>query len=215
MAGMKVNIDVDTSDVQDKIDKMYAQMTTRRFNSAMYGVFNRSARHIASVVSKQVPHEYHVSSSQVKASIGKPILTIAGSSVSCSIPLEDPRRIIGRDYKASGGAKGFPFKRGKKGKNVRRKKYSITAQIVKGSKSALPAKMPKNPYGGNPPFRNLAKSNTVYTRETEKAYPIFPVAGIGIPQMPMNLSAPPIQEEIARHLQQRIEARFQAFIKGY
>ena len=216
-AGMKVGIDVDSREVQELLERLKSAMTPAQFNRAMYGVMDRTAKHVKVIVGKDVPKKYRVKATDARNVVRAPKITTSGTGVGAVIPLEGKRLILGRGYKAFGGAQGWPVSRAKRGRSKKRKgTKKITAHIVKSGTSVLPKNLPPN-YGGNPPFINIGAKKIgglVMTRETEKQRPIRVVAGVSIPQMPMNLAEPEVQKDIADYLQVRIEQRLRALIEN-
>ena len=216
--GMKIEINVDSEEVQKMVNKMRDAMEPLQFSRAMYGVMQRTSRHVAAILGKEVPKEYKVTSAEVKKAVGAPTYSIGMmGGVGCTIPLREVRRMIGPSGKgsftASGGRKGWNTMTKKKKKG---KKYKIKASILQAAQSTLPDNMPDAYYGGYPPFRNLAAKDEmkkiVYTRVSKSRLPIKKVIGISIPQMPMNRSEEDVQKDIATYLQERIEARLKALI---
>ena len=218
-AGMKIGIDVDSKEVQEVVNRMREVMEPLQFSRAMYGVMQRTSRHVAKVLGDDVPKKYKVKSAEVKKSVGPPKLSMGvAGGVGCVIPLRDIRRKVGPagkgSFTASGGRKGWNTVTRKRKKA--KKPYKITANILAQAASTLPANMPKAYYGGYPPFRNLSAGGEmkkiVYTRVSKKRLPIKKVIAMSIPQMPMNRSEAEVQKDIADYLQQRVEARLRALI---
>ena len=217
--GMKIEIEVDSEEVQKMVNKMRDAMEPQQFTCAMYGVIQRTSRHVAAILGKEVPKEYKVTSAEVKKAVGAPKLSMGvAGGVGCVIPLKDIRRKVGPagkgSFTASGGRKGWNTVTRKRKKA--KKPYKITANILQQAASTLPANMPEAYYGGYPPFRNLTAKDEmkkiVYTRVSKARLPIKKVIAMSIPQMPMNRSEEDVQKDIAKYLQERIEARLKALI---
>lgn len=218
--GMNIELDIDSEEVRKVLNKMRNAMEPLQFSRAMYGVMQRTSRHVAAILGKEVPKEYKVTSAEVKKSVGAPIYSIGMmGGVGCTIPLKDIRRKIGPagkgSFTASGGRKGWNTVTRKRKKA--KKPYKITANILQKAASTLPANMPQAYYGGYPPFRNLSAreemKKIVYTRVSKKRLPIKKVIGMSIPQMPMNRSEEDVQKDIADYLQVRIEQRLRRLIE--
>lgn len=202
MAGPAFVIDVDASELDDKINMLKATMKPEQFNRAMYGIFQRTGRHVSRILRQDLPQEYEVKPSLITKAVKRPKLTMGGLGVGCSIPISDVRGSIGDRYRASGGAHGW---------NSLRRKYRVKARIVKDGQSTLPERMT----GSYPPFRNLGSKlgGVTYTRKTKKRGPILKVMGIAIPQMPMNRSEEDVQRDILLYMQQQIDQRLMALIR--
>ena len=84
--------------------------------------------------------------------------------------------------------------------------------MVKGQRRTMPSQMSHQ--GGNPPFRNLGSSlgGLTFTRTTDDRLPIARVAGIGVPQMPLNRSEDDVQTDIMDMLMKRLEHEHERLI---
>ena len=207
MANLGVTLDVDVSQLNEQITRLKQVMKPEQFQRALYGIFQRTGRHVSNVMRKDLPAEYYVTSKEVSNAVKNPELTMGGGMVGCSIPIVGPRKNIGPGgYSATGYRKGW--------RSLTSGKYKVKAKIVKSGVSTLPFDM--SSYGGFPPFRNIpSKLNKLtFTRETKKRGPIQKVSGIAIPQMPMNRSKDQVQEDIMNFMKDRIEHRFQALIRN-
>lgn len=198
---LNVTLEVDASDLQSRIDKLKRNMSQAQFDQAMYGIFQRTSRHVSKILKEDLPRQYYISTGL----IGKAVKAPQVSAVSCIIPVRDKRGNIGSQYSAKGGAHGW---------NSLKRKYRVKASIVKAGQSTLPPKM--SSYGGQPPFRNLGSSlnNLTYTRAGKARGPIMKVSGIAIPQMPMNRSKADVQMDIKNYLAKTIESRIMAMMAG-
>ena len=130
-----------------------------------------------------------------------------GNNVSCVIPIVKERGKIGGSgmYGARGGARGWNIKG----------KYTVKASILKGGRSALPGNLPN--MGGQPPFRNISapKLNGItFTRKGKGKFPIAPVEGIAIPQMPLNRSKDAIEKDVKELLEKRMEHVLEQVLLG-
>lgn len=203
--GGRIQIDVDMSQLENDINYLKTHMTPQRFAAAMYGVFRATGRHAATIMKKDLPHMYHVTASEVGAAVKQPNMNISGTNVSCSIPIRGVRKTIGKGFAASGSARGW--------QSVR-KKYRVTAKIVKGQVSKLPTNMPK--YGGMPPFRNIPSKLGIaaFTRGGRNRFPIKAVVGIAVPQMPMNRSADEVENDLLDYAEERLRHRIEALLSG-
>lgn len=206
MAGL--SLEIDASDLQKEIDRLRSVLTPQRFDQVMYGIFRRTGSHVKMILRKDLPVQYHVKAGNVSSAVQAPRVTGGGGGgTGCVIPIVDRRGTVGGRYKASGGAHGW---------NSLRRKYKVTARVVKAGTSTLPANMPGS-YGGNPPFRNLGSrlGGLAFTRKTKARFPIMSVESIAIPQMPLNRSEADVQNDIKKYMEQRMEHEIQRVIAGH
>lgn len=205
MAGA-IYLEIDASELSEELKRLEDVMEPRQFQQAMYGIFRRTGGHVRKILGDDIPKQYHVKKSVVRAAVGASRTTSApGIGVGCVIPVKDRRGTIGGRYTAFGGARGW---------ESLRKKYRMSSRIVRSGKSTLPQKMP-GVYGGHPPFRNTSSAKLgrlTWTRKTKERFPIMPVVGLSVAQMPLNRSEADVQEDIKTYLQSQIEHRIQALI---
>ena len=194
-----VYLEIDASELTERMERLRALLTPDQFQRIMYRVYSRAAGTIRRAVREDLPHQYHITPGEVGSTIGAPKIT----GWSCSIPVRGPKRKIGTQFSASGGAHGW---------NSLRRKYSVKAKIVKAGASVLPQNMAS--YGGQPPFRNLGSKlgGQTYTRAGKARGPILPVSGIAIPQMPMNRSRAEVQKDVLDTMKKRLEHEIQRAI---
>lgn len=200
-------IQVDASQLQYDLNRLQSALTPEQMNRAMYRVFQRTGGHVRKILRSDLPHQYEIKAGEVGATVQGAHTSLSGGlgGASCVIPVVGPRRRIGADFKASGGAHGWAS---------RRRKYRVKSKIVKGQQSVLPAQA--GSYGGMPPFRNLGSRlmPQTFTRAGKKRLPIMKVMGIAIPQMPLNRSEPEVQGDIKTYLYARMEHEIQNVIAG-
>lgn len=205
MAG-GIYLNVDASDLMDKVDMLKIAMTPKQFDNAMCGIFRRTGGHVKKILREDLPKKYEIKPKEVGEAVKSPRVTTGGLGVGCSIPIAAPRRSIGPGgFSASGGAHGW---------NSMRRKYRVKARIVKSGQSTLPAQA--GSYGGMPPFRNLSAKklhNLTFTRSAKGRLPIEKMVGIAIPQMPMNRSKADVQDDIKDYLEKQMEQRFNALLR--
>lgn len=205
MAGAGYTIEIDASDLQEKIQKLQANMKPEQFTNAMHGIFNRTGSHVKTILRKDIPIYYHAKAGDISAAVKRAQVTGGGLSVGCTIPIKDHRGSVGGRYRAAGGAHGW---------QSLHRKYRVKAHVVKAGASTLPQSMPGS-YGGNPPFRNFSapKLNGVaYTRKTKERLPIMKVESMAIPQMPQHRAEPDVQRDIKTYLEKQMDQRFRALI---
>lgn len=203
---IEMQVEIDDAELQRDLLALKAACTPEVFNRAMYRVMVRTSSTIKRIVKTDVPHEYEVRPGQVAATIGKPRMTSSGTGVGCIIPVVGPRRYIGPEFKAKHGAHGWKVLR-------RKKRYKVTARIVKGQESELPTKL--DDFNGMAPFRNLGSKimPNAWHRLSKKRGPIMSMVGIAIPQMPLNRSRDEIEGEIMTTMKTRTAHELQRVLK--
>lgn len=198
---------VDISDAMETIRALRSVHTQEQIEKLMYRTFKRTGGTVRKVLRTELPKDYEVKPSWVGKQVGNPKTMFGGlGNVSCSIPIKGTRGTIGGRFKASGGAHGW---------KSMQKRYKINAKIVKANTSTLPSAMTHQ--GGNPPFRNLKSKlgNTAFTRKTTARLPIVRVAGIGVPQMPLNRSRDDVEANIMSTLMKRLEHEHKVLINKW
>lgn len=211
MANPGVYLDVDISDAMETINALRAIHTPENFERLMYSAIRRTGRHVKTILKKDLPKEYNAKPSWIGSQVGAPKIELGGgvAGVSCSIPIKGTRGTIGGTFNASGGAHGW---------NATRRRYKVSAQMVKSKRSILPSEMKHQ--GGYPPFRNLGSKlgKLTFTRTGEKTSKgkdaIAKVVGISVPQMPLNRSEDDVQTDIMDMLMKRLEQEHARIIKG-
>lgn len=203
----KTILDIDISDAQKKIDALSRALTPQQAKLLNYRVVSRTGQKVKSIVSTDVPNRYYIKRSVVAKDIRRPRMgNSSGASVSCSIPIEGTRHIIGGNtFPAVGGAAGWISKG---------RRYKIYARILANEVSELPENMKHQ--GGNPPFRNLGArklNDATYNRAAgagfpPKNLPLVRVVGIAVPQMPLNRAEGDVQEDILDFMIKRIDQEF-------
>ena len=205
MANPIVEITIDASDVKAEIDFLQRVMKPETFNQAMFGIYQRTARHVSRILKDDLPPKYHVKKGEIGDVVKSPMMSVGGAGAGCIIPLRGKQKNIGTGFSATGYRRGWNSLKGK---------YKVRAKIIKSGISDLPDSM-KN-QGGMPPFRNMpSKLGAVtFTRKGKARLPIARVSGLAIPQMPMNLARPEVERDLDKYLAERIEARFNALLSG-
>lgn len=210
---MRASIQIDTSDAVRKMRMLSAALSPNQMKQLERRVMLRSGRKVKTIVKKEVPKEYHITPGIVGKDI-KPMQmgSVGTGDVSCTIPIEGKRHII--------GGKTFPARGGRHGwKGVfAGKRYKITAQIVRGQSSTLPTAIGNQ--DDHAPFRNYDAArlnNATFVRRPSAGMPpnntpISRVVGVAVPQMPMNRAEHAVQEEIGDFMQKRVEAEFNFII---
>lgn len=193
-------MEIDISDAAEIIGELRAIHTEENFKKIMYRAFRRTGSKVKTIIKKEVPKDYAVSSAWVGKHIGAPRVQYGGGGigVQCTIPIQGKRGSIGGQFGASGGAHGW---------NSKNRKYRVKARILREKQSTLPGHLKHQNNGV--PFRNLSAKaklhGVAFARVGKDRLPIVSVSGLGVPQMPMNRSKDDVQKEIVAHLIERIE----------
>lgn len=197
-----INIQVDSAEFKDLLTRLQAQMKPEQFERAMYGIFQRTSRHVSTILRKDLPQKYEVKAGDISAAVKSPKLSMGFGGVGCTIPIRAVRGKIGSQYSAAGGAHGW---------NSLKRKYRVKARVIKGAQSTLPEKW----HAGYPPFRNLGSKlgGLTFARSSKSRGPILKLTGIAIPQMPMNRSEADVQKDIREYLEKQMEQRFNALLR--
>lgn len=210
----KAYIDIDVSDAKAKMDSLRSALTPEQMKKLEYRVIRSTGKKVKGIVSSDVPRRYHIRKGVVARDIRRPRMgNSSASTISCSIPIEGMRHIIGGNT--------FPARGGRHGWNgiSAGKRYKIATQIVKGQQTILPEVMSHQ--GGTPPFRNLGAkklNNATFNRAGGAGFPpnnlpIVRVTGLAVPQMPMNRAKDDVQEDISSYMLKRIDHEFAFIIK--
>lgn len=200
-----INIEVNTQETQMTLTQLKAVVTPQRFQQIMWGIYRRTGGHVRKILKTDIPKKYHAKAGDISKAVGNAKTTVSTLGTGCTIPIRGKRGKIGGTYTASGSARGW---------QSRYKNYRVGAKIVKSGKSTLPVRMTS--LGSNQkPFRNSTakKLNGVaFVREGKERTPIRPIAGIAIPQMPMNRSEDDVQRDIADYMLDRISQAYKLAI---
>lgn len=199
---MAVNLHVDISDALNAIEYAKSVLSKDAANEVLRRTMNDAGRKVKSIAGKEIPQDYHVTSSWVTKQVGWP-QPLGGAQIGVRIPIKGPRAVIGGgQFSASGGAHGW--------NSVRRGRYKIKAKIVKSETSVLPARMDHQSSVGNAPFRNLGSKlgKVTFVRQGKKRFPIVRVTGLSVAQMPMNRSRDDMEHEIQRVVEDRLVHHF-------
>ena len=208
---------VDVSAIDDVTAKMRAQLTPAQFDKLMRRTLKEVGAKAKTKAKKEVAAKYYGGTAFINSAIGSPKIEGGGASLTCRIVNKGPKGTIGGTFTASGGWYGW-----------NPPGYSISANIVKGQVSVLPANMAS--YGGQPPFRNLGGkgfigkntkrknvklnkmqtgATNVYTRSGPAFHAKFrSVSALAVPQMIVNRAAPGIEKDIDTYAAARVVHNF-------
>lgn len=200
------DIKIDVSHLTGLMDDIRNRLTAERYIAVMRSEFRRIPGKVKKILGEDIPQDYAVNTKLVKGAVKHDKTSVGAGGVNCTIPIVGKRLSVGGTFRASGGVRGW---------ESLKKKYRVKATIKRTGKSQLPEEMKHQ--GGNPPFRNLsAKSlnKAAFTRTSKKRFPIQPVVGVSVPQMPLNKSRERIGEDIGKLLEERMEHVHQQIIGG-
>lgn len=231
MAAKNPYLNIDMSDVYEKLNEMKQVVGEKNAAKILYWTVKDTARHIRKTLSPILRKEYQSRAMTIRGSIGQPEIN---GAMSCVIPIENARNIIGgKDFPLDGSTtrvvKGNKTRREKAIKAGKKPKpgkaYKIKAKILKKGVSTLPHIMPgagRSSYGDQPPFLMPVKSKEgatgkyiVMTRKGKEKLPIIRVVGIGVPQMPLNRSREEVKDDIAEFAMKRLVHNYEAVLKKY
>lgn len=196
----RVILNIDSSDLNEKINIMRDALSEEGFNRLMVRTFNEVGKKSRYLIYQGVKPDYVVKRGWVYKSIDSAKISV-GDGVNCIIPLNGNRGIIGTDFSAAGGASG---------RKVRR--YRVKSNIVTAGTSTMPKKMSHQ--GDQPPFRNLAYSKVTFTRKGKARLPIARVAGLALPQMPLNRAENETANQLLEYAMKRLDHNFGYMFKG-
>ncbi len=66
MANPSIYLEIDASELNDKISALKAVVKPERFNQIMYSIFQRTGGHVKMILRQDLPHEYHVKAGQIQ-----------------------------------------------------------------------------------------------------------------------------------------------------
>ena len=189
---------VDVSDVLAKFNEIKLTIVNRDMqNKIMHDTLVDTAKYVKTILAKTIPQQYAVKQAFVRAGVKKYIDQSSGN-INIAVPLSGHRGVIGGTFQ----------KRGKVGR-PKKGQRKISAKILKGKWSKLPDKMDHQ--GGNPPF--VAGNGVVFTRKYKtSSHPIVRVAGLGLPQMPLNQSKDEVEDAIVRKMSERLDHHFHRYL---
>ena len=102
------DLTIDYSNAQALINQMKSIMKPKQFENAMYGVLRRTAAHVKTILSNDLPKEYVVERKDVKSATQSPQFLNSGAGLGCTIPVTGKRRTVGGNHiKAKGSLYGW------------------------------------------------------------------------------------------------------------
>ena len=198
MAWGQKTLYIDVSDLQKKVDGMKLTLSEEAAKRMLRDTISNTARRVKSIVGKEVPKKYEAKRNWVTSQVGK-AQNGGNGDLSAIIPIDGVRGVAGARFPAKGGIRG--------------RKDRAQVKLLKGKYSQLPERMAHQ--GNQPPFRNPKSSklgNVVFTRKTRKPYPIARVAGLAVPQMPMNKSKEDVTKDIYDYMEKELDRNFKRML---
>ena len=198
---------VDVSEAVATMNKLASIMSPATANELFRRTLTDAGKRVKHIAKEDIPDEYQMSSGWIDGAVGFPRLV---GSNQARVPIKTDRGILGERFAASGGAytaKGTTVHMAD-GTTRQRKQHirtrAIKAHIVKSGVSVLPDRMPSW-QGGQPPFM---LHGMPYTRWGTSRFPIHRIAGLGVPQPPINRSHAEMEKDIQDYMMKRLMHHF-------
>lgn len=214
----KREIYMDISELTNLTQYMKEKLGNDNFKKLMRTSLREAGRRCKKPIRQGIQQEYHAPTPWVNQAIGAPIIGDGEGGVYFKIPLKGERGDDGGTFHAGGSHYGW-----------NPPPYRVTVNILKGKVGQLPMSMTS--YGGQPPFRNTGERTTnarnpnkklkkpvvtkkgklnglVFTRAGKSRLPITKVAGIAVPQMPLNQARPYVEDRILKITEERVVHNF-------
>lgn len=195
MARVGVDIRIDATQALQTLSEAQKMLSPEKCKEYMRLTLTDTGRAAKSIIGDTVVEDYVVTKSWAADKVGFPQVS-GGGGLTVIVPVRGSRGMIGPVYPIVGASGG-------------KKKRRIRAKIVRDGVSTLPDKMDHQ--GGNPPF--VAKGR-VFTRRTNKRYPIVRVVGLGVPQMPINRSQAKIEKKLLAEMEKSATRHFGRLFGG-
>ena len=193
MIGISVEVD------KSQLDALTRQMQKSKIEDAITRGAHKTGDATRRIVVESIDKKYRGGMAFFDSAVQDPVK----SPMQCVIPIKGSKGGIGKVFPA-GGSTGNPKARGKLQKYQLKKGLKLSAAIVKGQKSILPARMTRQ--GGNAPFM---LGGEVVTRRTQKRTPLVHVVGLAVPQMAANRARDRIEKELGKELEKNVIAELE------
>lgn len=193
MIGISVEVD------RSQLDALTRQMQKSKIEDAITRGVHKTGDATRRIVVESIDKKYRGGMAFFDSAVQDPVK----SPMQCVIPIKGSKGGIGKVFPA-GGSTGNPKARGKLQKYQLKKGLKLSAAIVKGQKSILPARMTRQ--GGNAPFM---LGGEVVTRRTQKRTPLVHVVGLAVPQMAANRARDRIEKELGKELEKNVIAELE------
>lgn len=193
MIGISVEVD------RSQLDALTRQMQKSKIEDAITRGVHKTGDATRRIVVESIDKKYRGGMPFFDSAVQDPVK----SPMQCVIPIKGSKGGIGKVFPA-GGSTGNPKARGKLQKYQLKKGLKLSAAIVKGQKSILPARMTRQ--GGNAPFM---LGGEVVTRRTPKRTPLVHVVGLAVPQMAATRARDRIEKELGKELEKNVIAELE------
>lgn len=220
---------IDASELDGLLKEMASKLTPGQFDFLMRRSLNEVGKRSKKIIREGIQAEYYASTSWVNQSIRNAQIEGGGGSILCRIPVISEKGRIGGEFTAGGGAYGW---------ESIHNPYRVTALIVKDGVSTLPPEMTHQggqpPYRNlgsktftrtvtqkdgtkkttkvkrRPPKQEpgKGKGGGFWTRSGKGRFPVEPMSGIAVPQMPLNRSRGIVEPKIVSLLESRVVHNF-------
>ena len=192
---INISVQVDRS----QLDDFTRRLSRQNMEAAITRGIHKTGDETRRIVVESIDQKYRGGMAFFDSAVQDP----QKAPMQCVIPIKGSKGGIGKVFPA-GGSTGNPKARGKLQKYQLKKGLKLSAAIVKGQKSILPARMTRQ--GGNAPFM---LGGEVVTRRTQKRTPLVHVVGLAVPQMAANRARDRIEKELGKELEKNVVAELE------
>ncbi len=195
---INISVQVDRS----QLDDFTRRLSRQNMEAAITRGIHKTGDETRRIVVESIDKKYHGGMAFFDSAVQDP----QKAPMQCVIPIRGSKGGIGSVFGAGGGGSG----KGKGGGKLRAYKLKkgaagrISAKIVKGQTSILPARMSHQ--GGNAPFM---LGGEVMTRRTVKRAPVVHVVGLAVPQMAATRARGRIERELSKELEKNVVAELE------
>lgn len=224
---------VDISEVKKLTNSMKRKLTPAEFDKLMFRTMNEVGRRAKAPIKRAVIKKYEVSANWAAAGIKVPRVHGGGGNVYCDIPLKGPKGHIGGTFAAQGGHYGWHPPKYRISAHIIKGKTSVLPTAIAGQGGQPPF---RNMGGGGKAFIGkslkvkrkrlqemqfvkMGGGNTTLVMTRKHAskpnphdpgrFPIKSVAGLALPQMPLNLARPETEDKITELAMKRTIHNFE------
>ena len=192
-------LQIDLSPLEAELNHLQLITERTEYERLLQRTVKEVSQRTKKIVWDEVRGDYEVKRAWVYSAFGAFRMTVGGGGnfpVQCVIPLSGKKGVLGNKgtFRAQGGKQHISKR--------------VKAKIVKGTWSTLPERMVNQ--GGNKPFQ---AKGMIFTRRTKDRLPIVRVAGVGVPQMPLNRSRADIEKELVDLMEARLRHNFNYMVQ--
>lgn len=226
---------VDTSQMQGMLDDMKLKLTEANFDRLMRRTMHEVGSRCKPIIREAIQNEYYAPTGWVNQSIKRAIIEGGGSEIRCKIPVVSERGQIGKVFAANGGAYGWPQGPYKitalivKGettvlpshmshqggqppyRNLGARTYTRTITDKNGNKKKIKVKKKDKSQDYR---KNGKKGSGFLTRSGKSRFPVRALAGLAVPQMPINRSRTETENRMLNLAMNRAEHNFSHMFGG-